>query len=115
MLNTVGRFKEAETYLRQAIALNPRSRQTPDAYGHLGTVLNKQGRLEESIVAFRAVIKFRPDGALDHSNLGIALIALERYDEALQSFNRALALDPTLEKVRANRKALLEAMEGNLE
>ena len=45
--------------------------------------------------------------------MGIVLFYLDRSDEALQSFDRALSLDPTLENPRANREAVLEAMEGN--
>ena len=50
-----------------------------------------------------------------HTGLGVVLAALERYDEALKSFDQALSLDPTLEDVRTNREAVLEMMEGNVE
>ena len=47
--------------------------------------------------------------------MGIVLFYLGRSDESLKSFDRALSLDPNLESARANREALLKAMEGKLE
>jgi len=45
--------------------------------------------------------------------MGIAFYYLGRIDEALQSFDRALAIDPAREKARAHRKAVLEAIKEN--
>ncbi len=47
--------------------------------------------------------------------MGIVLFYLGRSNEALQSFDRALSLDPTLENARANREALLETIKENVE
>ena len=44
--------------------------------------------------------------------MGVALFYLNRRDEALQRFDQALSLDPTLESARVNREAVLKAMEG---
>ena len=57
----------------------------------------------------------RPDIASVHTGLGVVFASLERYDEALECFDQALSLDPTLEDVRTNREAVLEMMEGNVE
>ena len=51
---------------------------------------------------------------MTYSNMGIALSGLGRHDEALQRFDQALSLDPALENVRANREALLEALQGKV-
>ena len=56
-----------------------------------------------------------PNDASTYSYMGIALFYLGRNDEALKSFDQALTLDPTLESAWANREAVLEAMEGNVE
>lgn len=40
--------------------------------------------------------------------MGIALYYLGRTDEAVQSVDQALALDPTLEAARVNRAAMQE-------
>jgi len=47
--------------------------------------------------------------------VGVALYGLHRYEEALQSFERALALDPFLEEAQNNRALALNALreQGN--
>ena len=47
--------------------------------------------------------------------MGVVLYNLGRSDEALQCFDQALSLDPTLEDARFKRKSILEAMEGSTE
>ena len=47
--------------------------------------------------------------------MGVALFHLGRSDEALQRFDQALSLDPTLENARTNREAVLEVLKGNVE
>ena len=44
--------------------------------------------------------------------MGAALFYLGRGDEALQRFDQALALDPTIEEARINRETVLKAMEA---
>jgi Flp pilus assembly protein TadD len=61
------------------------------------------------------LIDIDPSHAKAHVSMGAALFYLGRSDEALQRFDQALSLDPTLENVRANREALLEAMKENVE
>ena len=75
----------------------------------------EQQRYAEALELFQRLIALHPEDAATYSNMGIALIFLGRNDEALQRFDQALALDPTLENVRANRETLLETMEGNVE
>ena len=75
----------------------------------------EQQRYNEALELFQRLIALHPDDAATYSNIGIALIFLGRNDEALQHFDQALALDPTLENVRANRETLLKTMEGNVE
>ena len=110
ILNSLGRFEEAETHLRHAIALNP---QAHSALLNLSNTLYQQGRYDEALEAARAAVQQRPDIASMHTGLGVVLAVLERYDEALECFDQALSLDPTLEDVRANREVVLEAMKTN--
>ena len=111
-LNELGRFEEAETHLRRAIALNPNH---TEALYHLATLRFKQQRLDEAIEFLQHLIGIEPGHARALGDIGVALFYLGRSDEALQHFDRALSLDPTLEDVRANREAVLEAMKGNVE
>ena len=81
----------------------------------LATLRLEQQRYDEALELFQRLIALHPNDAATYSNMGIALSGLGRHDEALQRFDQALSLDPTLENVRANREALLEALEGNVE
>ena len=91
VLNELGRFEEAETHLRRAIALNPQARS---AHLNLGVVLYKQGRYEEALAPARAAAEQRPDHFQAHANLGSVLIELGRFEEAEQPLHRALAINP---------------------
>ena len=55
-----------------------------------------QGRLEQSIADYRAVLQLDPEFALSHAALGIALFQTQRYRAELESIQRALELDPEL-------------------
>ena len=72
----------------------------------------EQQRYEESLDLFQRLIDIDPSDAVAQGNMGIVLYYLGRSDEALQHFDHALSLDPTLENVRDNREAVLKAMEA---
>ena len=56
--------------------------------------------------AYLTLAELTPDSAQTHSNLGATLYYLGRREEALRSFERALALDPDLEAARAGVQGL---------
>ena len=86
-----------------------------EALHWLATLRAQQQRYDEMLALLQRFIALYPNDAATYSNMGIALVFLGRNDEALQRFDQALSLDPTLENVRANREALLEAMKENVE
>jgi tetratricopeptide (TPR) repeat protein len=47
------------------------------------------------VIQFREASRLSPDASWNHVNLGAALQALKRYDEALAAFQRSLAIEPT--------------------
>ena len=57
-------------------------------------------RMGDALALLRTLLEINPDNALTHSNVGAALLRLGRPQEALQSIERALALDPDLEMAR---------------
>ena len=57
-------------------------------------------RYEDALALLRTLLEINTDNALTHSNVGAALLRLGRPQEALQSIERALALDPDLEIAR---------------
>jgi len=53
------------------------------------------GELELAVEGYREVIKVRPDIAVTYSNIGIALSALGRTDEAISYLENAMRIDST--------------------
>ena len=98
----------AEYYMR-AFETAPRHTKAIRRLAHLRL---EQQRYEESLDIFQRLIDIDPSDAVAQGNMGIVLYYLGRSDEALQYFDRALSLDPTLENVRANREAVLKAIEA---
>ena len=86
----------AEQYER-ALRTEPRN---PEALDHLAMARFGQRRYEDALALYRMLLEINPDDALTHSNAGAALYHLGRPQEALQSIERALALDPDLEIAR---------------
>ena len=84
-----------------------------EALHWLATLRAEQQRYGEMLELLQRFVAIHPNEAAAYSNMGIALLGLGRYDEALQHFDQALSLDPTLENARTNREALLEELEGN--
>ena len=149
LLTPQGRYEEAMDLIALAVALAPDSTQAAELHFLMGETARENGqpetaaehyvhtlemdphhgqtlhwlamlrleqqRYNEALELFQRLVALHPDDAATYSNMGIALIFLGRNDEALQRFDQALALDPTLENVRANRETLLETMEGNVE
>ena len=111
-LNVLGRNEEAETHLHRALVLNP---SHTEALYFLSTLRAEQQRYDEMLELLQRLIAIDPSDAAAHVSMGVASFFLGRSAEALRSFDQALSLDPTLENAHANRKAVLEAMEGNVE
>ena len=56
--------------------------------------LRKQGRYEEAIERYRAVLEIDPEFALAYAGMGEALFRMRRYEEALAALRRVLSLQP---------------------
>lgn len=61
----------------------------------------RQQRYEVALELYERLLELTPEAAQVHANRGAALYHLGRVDAALQSFERALALDPALETARS--------------
>ena len=84
-----GRFAEAEA---AATSLTEQFPKHPFAWKVLGSVLQKQSRLDESLIAKQRVLDLSPLDAESHNNLGNALHEVCRFAEAEDRFRRAIAL-----------------------
>ena len=105
-----GQHEAAAEYYMLAFEIDPNHMKAIRRLAHLRL---EQQRYDESLELFQRLIDIDPNDAVAHGNIGVVLFYLDRSDEALKSFDRALSLDPNLENARANRTALLKAMEGN--
>ena len=109
-LQARGRFSEASTQYRRALAHNPASAR---ALGNLGATLWLQGRhdhQEEARALLERAVTIDPSAFEAHVNLGDALADLGDIDGARQSFGRALALRPHCGGLHARRALLLPAV-----
>ncbi len=52
------------------------------------------GQLPRALREFQFIITTNPESALGHNGVGLALLQLKNYDEAVVAFERALALEP---------------------
>lgn len=82
---------------QMAIRINP---NFVEAYVNLGVVLVSMGALKPALTHLRTAIRLRPDSLIitrvghAHYTLGKALVDLEKYDEAIECYLQALALEP---------------------
>ncbi|SOE70961.1 Tetratricopeptide (TPR) repeat [Burkholderia sp. OK233] len=95
-----GAFAEAEELYREILELKPRHFE---ALQLLGSLALQAGRVQEGIEFLRKALAINAKQALIHSNLAYALNALQRFDDALPSADRALALQPKFPDALNNR------------
>jgi tetratricopeptide (TPR) repeat protein len=98
-LQQARRYPEAEQRYRAVLTVHPHHF---DALHMLGLICLELGRHAEALTLIGAALKVKalPDA---FSNHGLVLTALQRYEEALVSFDRALKLRPDYAEVLANR------------
>lgn len=91
--SALGQSQAAIEAHRQAIALNP---DYAWPYNNLGYVLDQVGEPEQAIPLYRQAIERHEtdeNRAVSWDNLGKALAALDRYEEAVEAHRRAIDLD----------------------
>ena len=84
-----GLFVEAETHLLMAVKANP---MLWKAHNYLGNFYNRQERHDVAVEHFNEALEMHKGGGSHeiYNNLGVALIAMEEYDQAINSFRLAL-------------------------
>lgn len=90
------RLEAAVACFEAALALQP---DYVDAHANLANALRRLHRHEAAAAHYHEVLRRRPDDAQAHADLGDCLYYLRRYAEAVESFDRALALDAGLKSV----------------
>ncbi len=106
MLADAGNYAKAQEEFTAALRADPRF---VDAGYNLGVVLLAMDDPERAIAILEQVLKARPAEPLFEFALGKAHFDAGRVSDALEHFDRAVELDPTLEDARfARAVALLE-------
>src|SRR6185503_514888 len=86
-----GQLQAAEQIYRQILAVDP---NCADALHLIGLIASSVGKHELAVEYIRRAIEFKGNESAFHSNLGSALQAQGRLDEAVRSYHRALELKP---------------------
>lgn len=90
---------KAIDYLTQCLRINPRHFE---AHYNLGNVYSDLGNLALAKVHYELSTEIEPEYPNSFYNLGLVLISLKQYKEAIQSINRYVELAPTSEQATAN-------------
>ena len=119
-----GNATDALDAYNRAISINPNDMH---AYISKGLLFKSEGKLEDSRTAFTEVltisdreIRVHPDDAKYDADLwdyrARALAELGRYQEALQAYDSAIAINPKHEDAIKNKRDLLNALDaqGNI-
>ena len=86
-----GRLNEAEEIYASVLRAEP---EHFDALHLLGALKHQKGESLEALRLVTAALETNPRSADAHSNHGLILAALKRDEEAIASFDRALAVNP---------------------
>ena len=129
-LSAMGRYQEAESYLRRAVAgiddpqthynlgllLSITNRPTEaiaeyekalardpmhaDARLNMATALARQGKTEQASRELTRLVEQDPDNAVARTNLGVVFLQLGKIEQARVQLEAALRSDPSLEPAR---------------
>lgn len=86
----------AHDYLSQAIAADATLWRAQNALGH---IYDEREAWSEAEAAYMAAISANPDAATVYNNLGVSYLLQERFGDAIQQFDKSLAIvhDSTVE------------------
>lgn len=90
-LAAVGKTKEAQKAIEEAIHLNPKEVL---AYINLGNLMDEMGKRDDAEKAYRLAIRTDPKNGRAHYNLGLLFSEQRKLKAAEMEFNKAIKLDP---------------------
>lgn len=79
--------------------------KTPLPYRNRANYRRDQGRTEEALADYNSAISIKPDGALYNSRAKL-YFNLKKYPEAMENYNKAIAMDSTEGEYFVNRGAV---------
>jgi len=99
-LNKLGQLDAAVKSYKQALAIKP---DFAEVHSNLGLTLQELGQLGVAVKCYEKAVALKTDYAEAYQNLGSVLSSgLKREDEALVSFESAIALNPNLDFILGN-------------
>jgi len=104
-LHQQGRLIEAEHVYKEILQ---HASSNFDALHLLGVLALQTGRTQSGVELIAEAIKLNPNLAGVHTNLGNGLKDLQRFDDALASFDKAIALKPDYAEAHNNRGIVLQ-------
>ena len=106
-LHRTEQFAEAEALYREILQDEP---QHFDALHMLGALHLQTGRNEEAARLIGRAVTINGQDAVAHNNYGNALQSLQRYDDALKSYDGSLALRPDYDEALRNKGDVLRIL-----
>jgi len=110
-LQCAGRLDEAEPLYRQVLDRDPRA---SDAWHLWGMIAFQRNEPMLAVERIEQALRLRPREPIYHSNLGLALHAAGRVEEALSHFRQAIKLSPSYSDAHNNLGVALRE-EGRLD
>jgi eukaryotic-like serine/threonine-protein kinase len=87
----IGRKPEAVEAYKKAIELNPYYWEN---YNALAGAYYTFGENELAVAGFKKVIELEPDNAAGYDNLGVVLMRMEKWNDCIPNFEKALQIQP---------------------
>ncbi|MES2255721.1 MAG: tetratricopeptide repeat protein [Pseudomonadota bacterium] len=106
-LHTKGKFAEAERAYADVLRREPGNFQ---ALHLCGVLALQRGQTQRAVELLRESLKLEPRQPLAYRDLGNGLQQIERFAEALDSYDKALALKPDLADIHNNRAIALASL-----
>jgi tetratricopeptide (TPR) repeat protein len=106
-LHAQGKFAEAERAYAEILRRQPKNFQ---ALHLMGVLALQRGQTERGIELLCQALQLEPRQPMAHRDLGNALQQLERFEEAVASYDKSLALKSDLADVHNNRGIALAAL-----
>ncbi len=97
-----GMIQDAMEYYAVALNLEP---DDPNLWVNMGILHSKRGDVTTAAKAFENALEIDQNNARGHYNLGAAYDQMDKYEEAIQEYKRALTLDPSLGDPTVNPQA----------
>jgi tetratricopeptide (TPR) repeat protein len=107
-LAATGRFVEAETIYRRALALDGKDFKTWNNLA--GVLFDSLNKPMDAIHCMERALKLEPRNKLGWSNLASMVGRLGRHEKALEFAGRALALDPNMVEALLHKAAAAKAL-----